>query len=135
MKLPLSDSKKVMVVMDADLHRILKALAGAYDMTISELVALSTEVQVSRFGLRCLLAAEVFALHEYPINHKVHKWCWGAACMNCIHQAQCNKAEYAGTFVSRTRSNCVDVPGDKAPGVPAYVDDRYVERPFPKQEG
>lgn len=129
MKLPLGDSKKVMVVMDADLHRILKALAGSYDMTISELVTLFTEVQVNRLGLRCLLAAEVFNMNNFPISHKVHKWCWGYSCLNCKFLDECNRAEYEGTFVSKCSSDCIEIPGDKEFGVPAYVDDRFVERP------
>ena len=115
--------------MDADLHRILKALAVSYGMTISELVTLSTEVQLNRLGLRCLVASEVFNLNKFPISHKVQKWCWGSACLNCKLLDECNRSEYDGTFVSKKCDDCVEIPGDKAPGVPRYIDDKYVEPP------
>ena len=124
-----------MLVMNGDLHRVLKALAASYDCTISELNTLAVEVLVHRLGLRCTVASEVFNWQSFTLHPKVNKWCWGACCLNCCHRKDCASGTYEGTFVSECLDNVFSLADDKAPGVPAYVDDRYVENPFPKQAG
>lgn len=122
-----------MLVMDADLHRALKALAASLDCTISGLNTLAVEVLVHRLGLRCKVASEVFNWQEFALHAKVNKWCWGSCCLNCSHEKECSLGTYEGTFVCRAPHHVFSFADDKAPGVPAYVDDKYVETPFPKQ--
>lgn len=131
----MGESKKVMLVMDADLHRVLKALAATYECTISDLNTLAVEVLVHRLGLRCSIASEVFNWQDFALHSKVNKWCWGACCLTCVHEKGCAAGAYTGTYVSSDPEHCFMLADDKAPGVPAYVDDKYVENPIPKQEG
>lgn len=131
----MGESKKVMLVMDADLHRILKALAASYDCTISELNTHAVEVLVHRLGLRCSIAGDIFNYHNFPLHIKVNKWCWGEGCVGCVYAKECANGTYDGTFVAKDPNNLCRLSGDKAPGVPAYVDDKYVENRFPDQAG
>lgn len=128
----MGDSKKVMLVMNEDLHRVLKALAASYDCTISELNTLAVEVLVHRLGLRWKVASEVFNWQSFALHAKVNKWCWGPCCLNCCHAKECALGAYEGTFVSEYPEHVFNLADDKAPGVPAYVDDKYVENPYPK---
>ena len=121
-----------MLVMDEDLHRVLKALAASYDCTISELNTLAVEVLVHRLGLRCTVASEVFNWQDFALHPKVNKWCWGPGCLNCSHEKSCAIGLYSGTFVSGSPQHCFSLADDKAIGVPAYVDDKYVENPYPR---
>jgi len=131
----LGESKKVMLVMDESLHRVLKALAASYETTISDLNTFAVEVLVHRLGLRCTIASEVFNWQDFALHKKVNKWCWGSCCLNCVHSSDCTNGRYAGTYVSSDPEHCFMVADDKAPGVPAYIDDKYVEKPFPNQAG
>lgn len=128
----MGDPKKVMVVMDEDLHRILKALAAAYDCTISDLVSLSVEPAVNRLGLYCSIGSEVLNWHQYPLNPKGEKWCWGSQCVNCIHRKACDRGDYEGFYQTATPENCLVRPSDKALGVPCWIADDFVEEPFDK---
>ena len=122
-----------MIVMDEDLHRVLKALAASYDLTISELNGIAVELLVHRLGLRCTIASEVFNWQNFALHNKVNKWCWGAGCLDCTHKKECDAGTYDGTFVSSEPNDCFRCADDKAPGVPAYIDDKYVENPYPAQ--
>ena len=127
----MASSKKVMLVMNEDLHRVLKALAASYDCSISELNTLAVECLVHKLGLRCTVASEVFNWQEFALHAKVNKWCWGACCLNCSHEKECSLGTYEGTFVTTNPEHVYSLADDKAPGVPAYIDDKYVENPYP----
>jgi len=129
----LGDSKKIMLVMDEDLHRVLKALAAAYGYTISELNTHAVEVLVHRLGLRCTIAGDVFNYHNFPLHIKVNKWCWGEGCVGCAHAKECANGTYDGTFVAKHPQHLYRLADDKAHGVPAYIDDKHVENPFSDQ--
>lgn len=119
-----------MLVMDDDLHRCLKALAASFDTTISDLNTLAVEVLVHRLGLRCKIASEVFNWQDFPLHKKVNKWCWGAPCLSCTHAKDCANGAYSGTYVHISPDHGYSFPDDKAAGVPAYVDDDFVEQPY-----
>ena len=127
----MASSKKVMLVMNEDLHRVLKALAASYDCSISELNTLAVECLVHKLGLRCTVASEVFNWQEFALHAKGNKWCWGACCLNCSHEKECSLGTYEGTFVTTNPEHVYSLADDKAPGVPAYIDDKYVENPYP----
>ena len=124
-----------MLVMDEDLHRVLKALAAAYDCTISELNTMAVEVLVHRLGLRCTIASEVLNWQKVALHHKVNKWCWGHCCGTCAHEKECGDGRYNGTYVCTNPEQILELADDKALGVPAYIDDKYVENRFPDQVG
>lgn len=122
-----------MVVMDEDLHRVLKALAAAYDCTISDIVTLCTEPAVNRLGMYCTIASEVFNWQGYALHPKGEKWCWGTPCINCKHRKSCDKGEYSGHYETVTPENVLERPNDKALGVPHWIADEYVDEPFDKR--
>ena len=119
-----------MVVMDQDLHRVLKALAASYDCTISDLVTLAVEPAVNRLGMYCTIASEVLNWQKYALHPKGEKWCWGSQCVNCRHRKACDGGDYEGHYQSSTPENVLERPSDKALGVPHWIADEFVDEPF-----
>lgn len=117
----MAKNKKVMIVMDDKLHKLIKSLAHVYDISISELITILVTPGIHSFGLRCTLAAEIFSQFEVPLDTRVNKWCWGFRCIDCKYTDQCLGNKYEGTYISTDDSKCLPVTGDKSPGVPDYI--------------
>ena len=119
-------TKKVMIVMDDKLHKIIKSLANVYDISISELISELVTPGIHRFGLRCTLAAEIFSQFNVRLDQRVNKWCWGFSCLDCKYRSECIECAYSGSYISEDQSKCLPVAGDKANGVPNYVDQDFI---------
>lgn len=117
--------KKVMIVMDDKLHKIIKSLSNVYDVSISELITLLVTPGIHRFGLRCSLAAEIFSQFDVRLDYRVNKWCWGFNCVDCKYLKECQQSLYDGSYISVDNSKCLPVAGDRSYGVPDYVHHDY----------
>lgn len=118
--------KKVMIVMDDKLHKLIKSLANVYDISISDLVTLLVTPGIHRFGLRCTLAAEIFSQFDVRLDNRVNKWCWGFNCLDCKHLQNCKDNYYKGSYISEDNSRCLPVAGDRSYGVPDYVHHDFI---------
>ena len=118
--------KKVMIVMDDKLHKLIKSLANVYDLSISELITELVSPGIHRFGLRCTLAAEIFSQYDVRLDSRVNKWCWGFNCIDCKHHQGCKANTYTGSYISEDRSKCLPVAGDTFDGVPDYVHPDFI---------
>ena len=123
--------KKVMIVMDAILHKLIKSLANVYDISISELISELVTPGIHRFGLRCTIAAEIFSQFDVRLDNRVNKWCWGYNCIDCKYLENCKDSSYTGWYISEDTSKCLPVAGDRSSGVPDYVhhDHITIEKP------
>lgn len=120
--------KKVMIVMDDRLHKLIKSLANVYDVSISEFITELVTPGVHRFGLRCSLAAEIFSEFDVRLDHRVNKWCWGYTCIDCKYLNNCKNNSYKGHYISEDRSKCLPVAGDRSYGVPDYVHHDFITK-------
>lgn len=118
--------KKVMIVMDDKLHKLIKSLANVYDLSISELITELVSPGIHRFGLRCALAAEIFSLYHVRLDSRVNKWCWGFNCIDCKHHKNCKDNIYKGSYIPKDSSRCLPVVGDTSYGVPDYVHQDFI---------
>lgn len=118
--------KKVMIVMDDKLHKLIKSLANVYDLSISELITHLVTPGIHRFGLRCSLAAEIFSQYNVRLDSRVNKWCWGFNCIDCKHLQNCKDNIYKGSYISEDDSKCLAVAGDTYCGVPDYVHQDFI---------
>ena len=120
--------KKVMIVMDEKLHKLIKSLANVYDISISDLITHLVTPGIHRFGLRCSLAAEIFSQFDVRLDNRVNKWCWGSNCIDCKYLERCKDNSYNGSYISKDRSRCLPVSGDRSYGVPAYVHHDFISK-------
>tara|TARA_Y100000289_G_C3928009_1_gene154621 strand:- start:210 stop:584 length:375 start_codon:yes stop_codon:yes gene_type:complete len=118
--------KKVMIVMDDKLHKLIKSLANVYDMSISNLISELVTPGIHRFGLRCSLASEIFSQYNVRLDNRVNKWCWGFNCIDCKHRQDCKDNLYDGSYISEDNSKCLPVTGDRSFGVPDYVHHNFI---------
>ena len=119
-------TKKVMVVMDDRLHKLIKALANCYDISISNLIEELVTPGIHRFGLRCALASEIFSQYDVRLDPRVNKWCWGFNCIDCKYLESCKDGFYKGSYISADYSKCLPVAGDQSYGVPDYVHHDFI---------
>ena len=119
-------SKKVMIVMDDKLHKIIKALANVYEISISDLITDLVTPGIHRFGLRCSVAAEIFSQFDARLDTRINKWCWGYNCLDCKYLENCKDSLYKGSYISLDSSKCLPVAGDPFPGVPDYVNHDFI---------
>jgi hypothetical protein len=119
-------TKKVMVVMDEKLHKLIKSLASVYDISISDLIADLVTPGIHRFGLRFALASEIFSQYDVRLDSRVNKWCWGCHCFDCKHLQTCKEGNYIGSYISKDDSRCLPVAGDQSNGVPNYVHSDFI---------
>ena len=118
--------KKIMIVMDDKLHKLIKSLSYVYDVSISELITDLVTPGIHRFGLRCSLAAEIFSEYNVRLDNRVNKWCWGFNCIDCKHLKNCKDNLYKGSYISQDSSKCLPVIGDQSDGVPEYVHHDFI---------
>ena len=118
--------KKVMIVMDDRLHKLIKSLANVYDLSISDLITHLVTPGIHRFGLRCPLAAEIFSQYGVRLDSRVNKWCWGHNCIDCKHHQKCKDNRYKGSYICEDVSRCLPVAGDTFNGVPGYIHPDFI---------
>lgn len=123
--------KKVMVVMDDKLHKLVKSLANCYDISISNLIVELITPGIHHFGLRCSLASEIFSQYDVRLDPRVNKWCWGPNCIDCKYLTTCKDGIYAGSYISEDNSKCLPVAGDRSFGVPDYVHEDFFSMESP----
>lgn len=121
-------SKKVMIVMDSHLHKLIKSLANVYEVSISELITLLVTPGIHRYGLRCSIASEIFSQYDVRLDPRVNKWCWGFRCIDCKFLDTCKVGLYKGSYISMDYSKCLSVAGDQSIGVPNYVHHDFISR-------
>ena len=99
-------TKRVVVQMSDDCHKVLKAYAAFYDMTMSEVLYGCTRMQLHNQLDTCEFVEDVFKKLSIAQDKRALKPCFSYLCFSCKHATACRAGIYEG--VVELTGPCID---------------------------
>tara|TARA_Y100000401_G_scaffold72030_1_gene58082 strand:- start:196 stop:537 length:342 start_codon:yes stop_codon:yes gene_type:complete len=91
--------KKVQVQMSDECHAVLKAYAGFYGKTMSEILYMFARQEIQQQSLHCLFVQQLLDAQGIRPDKRAHKSCWGHSCLSCVHAKPCQAGLTEETFM------------------------------------
>ena len=90
--------KKVLVQMSDECHGVLKDIANALDITMSEVLYECARSNIHKMSKDCPYVSHIFKYKQITPDKRLDKSCYGQACFSCKHATSCRTGLYKGEF-------------------------------------
>ena len=91
-------TKRVAVTMSDESAAILKEYCAYFDASQSDVLYLFARAAIHNHALNCKKVDSILALRNKCLDKRVHKPCFGFACLACQHVTACTTGVYKGVL-------------------------------------
>ena len=92
-------TKKIQVTLSDECHAVLKAYAGFFGKTMSDVMYMFTRQEIQQQALHCKFVQQLLDAQKISPDKRANKDCWGHKCLVCAHAAKCQAGLTDETFM------------------------------------
>ena len=92
-------TKKVQVTLSDECHAVLKAYAGFFGKTMSEILYMFARQEIQQQAIHCKFVQPLLDAQKITPDKRASKNCWGHRCLVCAHAPKCQAGLTDETFM------------------------------------
>tara|TARA_R100000900_G_C3285425_1_gene154602 strand:+ start:49 stop:393 length:345 start_codon:yes stop_codon:yes gene_type:complete len=92
-------TKKIQVTLSDECHAVLKAYAGFFGKTMSDVMYMFTRQEIQQQARDCKFVQQLLDAQKIIPDKRASKNCWGHKCLVCVHAAKCQAGLTDDTFM------------------------------------
>jgi hypothetical protein len=91
-------TKKIQVTLSDECHAVLKAYAGFFGKTMSDVMYMFTRQEIQQQARHCKFVQQLLDAQKIIPDKRATKDCWGYRCLVCQNAAKCQAGLTNDTF-------------------------------------